>query len=84
MMPGMYSGASLEYQVSIASYTKRRCTHCALKTSEPAIPPVPPSEIKLALENALFHVPRILFAWKTMTVGMLALQPAVMSMAPRY
>jgi hypothetical protein len=48
------------------------------------MPPVPPRPIKLALQNALFHCPRILFAWKTIIDGILALHPAQFSIAPKY
>ena len=56
----------------------------ARKTSDPAIPPVPPKLIMLPLQKALFHGPRILFAWYTITDAMLALAPAVTRIEPRY
>ena len=55
-----------------------------LNTRLPAIPPIPPNPVSVALQKALFHCPRILFAWYAIQAGMLALTPATAMKTPKY
>lgn len=46
--------------------------------------PIPPNPTRLALQNARFHCPRILFAWKDMTMTTFACTGAQKRNTPKY
>lgn len=48
------------------------------------MPPIPPRPVKVALQNARFHCPRMLLAWYAMIAGILAFAPAVARKTPKY
>ena len=71
------SGQMTPYDMSSTSSTYR-------KTRLPAIPPIPPNPTSVALQKALFHCPRMLFAWYVIHCGIFELHPAVVRKTPKY
>ena len=48
------------------------------------MPPMPPKATRVALQNARFHWPRMLFACQLIMCGMLELAPAHVKKTPAY
>ena len=55
-----------------------------LNTKLPAMPPIPPKATSVALQNARFHWPRMLFACQLIMCGILELAPAHVKKTPAY